>query len=74
MINEDYSRLFEIVCPDKFRNFMPEIKKAKKILSFSEKCDTFVPLNILDGYSTTKTICNTFSLHTPIIITFIRAE
>ena len=33
---------------------MPEIKKAKKILSFSEKCDTFVPLNIPEGYSTTK--------------------
>lgn len=53
---------------------MPEIKKAKKILSFSEKCDTFVPLNIPVRIFDDKTICNTFSLHTPIIITFIRAE
>ncbi|EDS02227.1 hypothetical protein ALIPUT_01746 [Alistipes putredinis DSM 17216] len=34
MIYEDYSRLFEIVCPDKFRNFMPEIKKRKKFCHF----------------------------------------
>lgn len=51
---------------------MPEIKKRKNFVIFRKMryiCPVKYPGRIFDD----KTICNTFSLHTP-IITFIRAE